>query len=80
MFLFVQDHDVGIITLDRAVTISDFIRPVCLPKVGRGELHEDNIWTVTGWGTTSNRKVISNTLQQVQLSFNKLLEPGKFLM
>ena len=67
MFLCVQDHDVGILTLDRAVTISEFIRPVCLPEVG-GELDEDNVWIVTGWGTTSNTKVISNTLQQVQVS------------
>ena len=69
MFLCVQDHDVGILILDRALTISDFIRPVCLPEVG-GELDKDNLWTVAGWGTTSNMKVISNFLQHVQVSSN----------
>ena len=63
----VQEYDAGILTLDRAVTISDYIIPVCLPQVP-GELDKSRLWFVTGWGTTSNRKVLSETLQQLQVS------------
>ena len=67
---FIQEYDVGILTLDRAVRISDYIRPVCLPEVP-GELDQKNLWFVTGWGTTSHRRVRSDTLQQVQVSCHK---------
>lgn len=60
------DNDVGLLTLDQAVTISDFIRPVCLPTVP-GVLSQNRLWFVTGWGKTSNKRVLSETLQQVQV-------------
>jgi len=60
------DHDIGLVTLAKAVKISDFIRPVCLPTVP-GILSQDRLWFVTGWGTTSKKRVISETLQQVQV-------------
>ena len=63
---FVQEYDVGVLTLDRAVRISDYIRPVCLPAAP-GELDQRSLWFVTGWGTTSYRRVLSDTLQQVQV-------------
>ena len=62
----VQEYDVGILTLDRAVTISDYIIPVCLPQVP-GELDQSRLWFVTGWGKTSFKRFLSDTLQQVQV-------------
>ena len=58
------------ITLDRPVSITDFIRPVCLPAAP-GELAtgRNNLWFVTGWGTTtSDSKLHAKTLQQVQVN------------
>ena len=62
-----QEYDVGILTLDTAVPLSDYIRPVCLPEVP-GELDQSRLWFVTGWGATSNRRVLAEILQQVQVS------------
>eukprot|EP00092_Neocalanus_flemingeri_P039147 GFUD01042609.1.p1 GENE.GFUD01042609.1~~GFUD01042609.1.p1 ORF type:complete len:421 (-),score=118.86 GFUD01042609.1:56-1318(-) len=59
-------YDVGIVTLDRAVSISDYILPVCLPAVP-GELDTGRLWFVAGWGTTNNGGQGSDTLQQVQV-------------
>ena len=60
--------------MDQAVTISDFIRPICLPTVP-GVLSQDRLWFVTGWGRTSNnRRVPSDTLQQVQVNKAFLLQ------
>ena len=65
----VQEYDIGIITLDRPVQISDYIIPVCLPETpGELDSSSKSLWFVTGWGTTSNRRVLSDTLQQVQVS------------
>jgi len=61
-----QEYDVGILTLDTAVPLSDYIRPVCLPEVP-GELDQSRLWFVTGWGATSNRRVLAEILQQVQV-------------
>ena len=70
IIFYVQEYDIGMITLDRAVSLTDFIRPVCLPAAP-GELAtgRNNLWFVTGWGTTtSDSKLRSNTLQQVQVN------------
>ena len=65
---YLKDHDVGLVTLDQGVTISDFIRPVCLPSVP-GTLDRDLLWFVTGWGVTTNKRpALSTSLQQVQVS------------
>ena len=66
-----KDHDVGLLTLDKAVKISDFIRPVCLPSVP-GKLSSDRFWFVSGWGATSYReRSIASHLMDIQV--------GKFL-
>ena len=65
------EYDIGLVTLDRSVSISAYIRPVCLPLVP-GDLDQDRNknWFVTGWGTTDPYRVKNaQTLQQVQVSF-----------
>ena len=69
-----QDYDIGMITLDRAVSITDYIRPVCLPAAPRElETGSDYLWFVTGWGTTtSDSKREAKTLQRVQVNIHSL--------
>merc|ERR1712142_738919 len=63
------EYDIGLVTLDRAVSISAFIRPVCLPLVpGDPNTGPDQLWFVTGWGITNPfRATNADTLQQVQV-------------
>ena len=64
-----QEYDIGLVTLDRPVPVSAYIRPVCLPAVpGELDTSRSTLWFVTGWGTTtSQREVLAQTLQQVQV-------------
>jgi len=63
-----RDYDIGLVTLDQAVAISDFIRPVCLPSVP-GALSSDRFWWVAGWGVTSyTERTMANKLMEVQVS------------
>ena len=64
------EYDIGLVTLDRSVSVSAYIRPVCLPllpgDLGQGK---HKTWVVTGWGTTDPYRVKNaQTLQQVQVS------------
>ena len=63
-----QEYDIGLVTLDRPVPMSAYIRPVCLPAVpGELDSSRTTLWFVTGWGTTTQREVLAQTLQQVQV-------------
>ena len=69
-----QGYDIGLINLDRAFSITDFIRPVCLPAAaGKLETGSEYLWFVTGWGTTtSDSKLEAKTLQRVQVNIHSL--------
>ena len=72
--VYAQEYDIGMVTLDRPVYITDYIRPVCLPAVP-GELAtgRDNLWFVTGWGTTTaDSNIQAKALQQVQVNIDSL--------
>lgn len=43
-------YDIALLTLDKIVTLSDFIRPLCLPELDT--IQEETNLVVTGWGNT----------------------------
>ena len=72
--VYAQEYDIGMITLDRPISITDYIRPVCLPAAP-GELAtgRDKFWFVTGWGTTTTyNNIQARALQQVQVNIDSL--------
>ncbi|XP_003740761.2 chymotrypsin-like elastase family member 2A [Galendromus occidentalis] len=48
-----QLNDIGIVRLDREVTFTDAIRPICLPEPNEEVSQNDKLY-VTGWGYTSS--------------------------
>lgn len=57
------NSDIALLRLDSPVEISDQLRPVCLPTVGKSYSGVDGI--VTGWGATKEGGSISVLLQEV---------------
>ena len=43
-------YDIALLTLDKIATLSDFIRPLCLPELDT--IQEETNLVVTGWGNT----------------------------
>ncbi|XP_068215843.1 coagulation factor IX-like [Palaemon carinicauda] len=58
-----QENDIALVRLDRIVTFSDFIKPVCLPPEGRSFVGLNGF--VTGWGTIFSGGPTSSVLQEV---------------
>lgn len=59
-------NDVGIIELSHTVQFSDYIRPVCLPEVGKNTQElAGYVATVLGWGSTFYGGSGSNMLREV---------------
>ncbi|XP_023289826.1 uncharacterized protein LOC105698698 [Orussus abietinus] len=58
-------NDVALLRLERPVTFSDYVRPVCLPEV---EPKTGAVCTVTGWGQLFEiGRIFPDTLQEVDL-------------
>ncbi|XP_018318375.1 uncharacterized protein [Mycetomoellerius zeteki] len=58
-------NDIAVIRLERAVSFSDYIRPVCLPKA---PVLTGTVCVVTGWGQLYEiGRVFPDTLQEVQI-------------
>ncbi|KAI4502708.1 hypothetical protein M0802_001752 [Mischocyttarus mexicanus] len=58
-------NDIALLRLERSVTFSDYVRPVCLPQ---NEPKSRTICTVTGWGQLFEiGRIFPDTLQEVQL-------------
>ncbi|XP_011629810.1 uncharacterized protein LOC105422211 [Pogonomyrmex barbatus] len=58
-------NDIAVIRLERAVSFSDYIRPVCLPKA---PVASGTICVVTGWGQLYEiGRIFPDTLQEVQI-------------
>ncbi|XP_011872915.1 PREDICTED: uncharacterized protein LOC105564821 [Vollenhovia emeryi] len=58
-------NDIAVIRLERAVSFSDYIRPVCLPK---SPVSSETICVVTGWGQLNEiGRVFPDTLQEIQI-------------
>lgn len=48
-------NDIGLIRLDRDVTMKDHIKPICLPVTAALQRQVFEKYVVTGWGTTENQ-------------------------
>ncbi|XP_058449065.1 serine protease grass-like [Malaya genurostris] len=48
-------NDIGLIRLDRSVTMKYHIRPICLPVTPQLRSKQFERYIVTGWGTTENQ-------------------------
>ena len=46
-------YDIALLTLDKIATLSDFIRPLCLPELDT--IQEETNLVVTGWGNTETQ-------------------------
>ncbi|XP_047358764.1 uncharacterized protein LOC124952644 isoform X1 [Vespa velutina] len=58
-------NDIALLRLERSVTFSDYVRPVCLPQ---NEPKSGTTCTVTGWGQLFEiGRIFPDTLQEVQL-------------
>ncbi|XP_047470870.1 venom protease-like [Penaeus chinensis] len=62
-------HDIGLIRLNKRVTIQPYIRPVCLPwGAGSNVDLVGKTVTVTGWGLTQPGGRVSPVLQEVDVT------------
>ncbi|XP_032677716.1 uncharacterized protein LOC116847141 isoform X2 [Odontomachus brunneus] len=58
-------NDIAVLRLERPVTFSDYIRPVCLPA---NPVNTGTVCVVTGWGQLFEaNRVFPDTLQEVEL-------------
>ncbi|XP_015183396.1 PREDICTED: uncharacterized protein LOC107070065 isoform X2 [Polistes dominula] len=58
-------NDIALLRLEKSVTFSDYVRPVCLPQ---NEPKSGTTCTVTGWGQLFEiGRIFPDTLQEVQL-------------
>ncbi|XP_075062159.1 ovochymase-1 [Mixophyes fleayi] len=60
------DYDLALLRLEEKFEFNDFVRPVCLPKIGE-PLEPSSLCVVTGWGKTEEAGQLSSRLQQLQV-------------
>lgn len=48
-----DDWDMALVTLDRKIQFTEYIRPICLPAPNGEEEFYGKMVTVTGWGKVS---------------------------
>lgn len=59
-------NDIGLIRLDRDVTMQDHIQPICLPVTEQLQTQVHKSYILTGWGTTESG-LASNILMEAEL-------------
>lgn len=64
-----QENDIALLRLERPVTFTNWIKPICLPISPnvRNHNHQDTTFTVAGWGK------VSDTLFKIILSLFNLM-------
>ncbi|KAF5305586.1 hypothetical protein FQA39_LY01677 [Lamprigera yunnana] len=50
------NNDIGLLRLEKDVTYTDYIRPICLPPPNLPNPTINTMMTVTGWGTTEDKR------------------------
>ncbi|KAK5858928.1 hypothetical protein PBY51_003035 [Eleginops maclovinus] len=61
-----NDNDIALLKLDRPLTFTRNVKPVCLPNVGM-DLSEHQAW-ITGWGALQSSGSSPDRLNQAQIS------------
>ncbi|XP_026063666.1 trypsin-like [Carassius auratus] len=61
-----HDNDIGLIQLSSPVTLTDYIRPICLAAAGSNFSAGTETW-VTGWGKLQSGGPFPDLLQEVQV-------------
>lgn len=69
-------NDIGLLKLTQIVTITDFIRPICMPLADAIRYKDLTYYQpfVAGWGSTSFKGPAATILQEVQLPILPLSE------
>uniref|UniRef100_A0A1A9X3F3 Vitamin K-dependent protein C n=1 Tax=Glossina brevipalpis TaxID=37001 RepID=A0A1A9X3F3_9MUSC len=66
------NNDIGLVKLDQPITMSDILRPVCMPEKDHGYEHEEAI--ITGWGAIREGGPVAEALQEVRVPILSLEE------
>ena len=56
------DNDIAVVSMDRSVKFTAFIRPLCLPEIN--EDYAGSVGTIVGWGRLSHNGRLPDTLQE----------------
>ncbi|CAO1378673.1 unnamed protein product [Diamesa hyperborea] len=69
-------NDIGLLKLSQIVTVTDFIRPICMPLADAIRYKDLTYYQpfVAGWGSTSFKGPAATILQEVQLPILPLTE------
>ncbi|XP_024063046.1 transmembrane protease serine 4 [Terrapene carolina triunguis] len=65
-YMFPKDNDIALVKLTSPLSISDTIKPICLPFFDEELPSNAPLW-VTGWGYTQQDGTLSKALQQAQI-------------
>uniref|UniRef100_A0A8C2XJJ4 ST14 transmembrane serine protease matriptase a n=1 Tax=Cyclopterus lumpus TaxID=8103 RepID=A0A8C2XJJ4_CYCLU len=63
---YTYDNDIALMELDRPVTYSDYIRPICMPAPQHDFPMGNTVW-ITGWGATREGGFAAKVLQKAQV-------------
>ena len=66
-YIFLIKNDVTILKLDSPVTITDYVRPVCLSDVQNESEAYDNCWNA-GWGEINAARKYTQLFQKPTVS------------
>lgn len=81
---FIAIYDLSIFVLNRQITFSSKILPICLPNDGDDKLFWNRKVTVAGWGRTSLQGYPTNLLMETSVVLKtdeeclNIIEPGGF--
>ncbi|EMP33382.1 Transmembrane protease serine 4 [Chelonia mydas] len=64
--MFPKDNDIALVKLTSPLSISDTVKPICLPFFDEELPSHAPLW-VTGWGYTEQDGTLSKSLQQAQI-------------
>uniref|UniRef100_A0A8C0IMH4 Transmembrane serine protease 4 n=1 Tax=Chelonoidis abingdonii TaxID=106734 RepID=A0A8C0IMH4_CHEAB len=65
-YTFTKDNDIALVKLKSPLSISDTVKPICLPFFDEQLPPNAPLW-VTGWGYTQQDGTLSKSLQQAQI-------------